>query len=212
VCESNGSQTLPPDGAADRDAAILALLPLARVIARDIGRKVTMQVDDLIAAGYEGAVRAVDRFDPNRGVPIERYAAAVIRGKILNAIRRWDPISERDRQRMRDIDKGLSPEDEVLAHRVKCGVPLSLDGPLPERSRLRSGFSRDPLDVVIEKELKARVLRLRSWLPAREQLVITRVYDQQCSLQVVARELHITPQRASQLHTTALARMRALAS
>ncbi len=57
--------------------------------------------DALISAGIVGLIKAVDRFDPSRGVKFETYASSVIRGEIMESLRSrdWAPRSLRRRAR-----------------------------------------------------------------------------------------------------------------
>ncbi len=57
--------------------------------------------DDLISAGIVGLIKAVDRFDPSRGVKFATYASSVIRGEIMESLRSrdWAPRSLRRRAR-----------------------------------------------------------------------------------------------------------------
>ena len=57
--------------------------------------------EDLVGAGYIGLIRAVDQFNPERGVKFETYAISLIRGAVLDALRKedWVPRSTRDKAR-----------------------------------------------------------------------------------------------------------------
>lgn len=54
--------------------------------------------DDLLGAGRLGLARALDRYDPARGVKFETYAIAVIRGAVRDEIRSagWAPRALQD--------------------------------------------------------------------------------------------------------------------
>ena len=72
-----------------REERIRALLPMVRQIARRVHRMVPMSdAEDLIGDGCVGLIRAVDGFDPTRGVPLEHYARRLILGSVLNGVRR----------------------------------------------------------------------------------------------------------------------------
>src|SRR3954452_1825917 len=57
--------------------------------------------DDLVGAGVVGLVKAVDQFDPNRGIKFETYAITLVRGAILEMLRGddWVPRLVRDQQK-----------------------------------------------------------------------------------------------------------------
>ncbi|MEU4423640.1 sigma-70 family RNA polymerase sigma factor, partial [Actinoplanes sp. NPDC024001] len=68
-----------PSRAALRDRAIEAWLPLARHLAhRYSGRG--EPTDDLIQTATVGLIKAVDKFDPERGVDFAGYAIPTIIG------------------------------------------------------------------------------------------------------------------------------------
>jgi RNA polymerase sigma-B factor len=71
---------------ADRAALIERHLPLVRSIARRFAGA-GEPLDDLVQVGAIGLIKAVDRFDPARGTPLEPYAAAAISGEIRHHLR-----------------------------------------------------------------------------------------------------------------------------
>ena len=77
--------------------------------------------DDVESAAQVGLIDAVDRYDPDRGVPFEGYAGLRIRGAILDELRRLDDRSRGDRQRARLATEDTEPE--IGAY----GATLSLD-------------------------------------------------------------------------------------
>jgi RNA polymerase sigma-B factor len=61
-------------------------LPLVRALAaRFAGRGES--VDDLVQVGAVGLIKAVDRYDPTRGVPLAAYAVPTIQGEIRRHLR-----------------------------------------------------------------------------------------------------------------------------
>ncbi len=68
------------------------------------------QVDreDLISAGMIGLIKAVDRYDPNRGASFPTYATTLMRGSILDELRRMDPAPRGLRGRYRQLEKTVS--------------------------------------------------------------------------------------------------------
>ncbi len=211
-----------------REAAIRALFPLVRQIARRIRRLVAgVELDDLIGDGCIGLIRAVDHFDPMRGPSLEQYAGRLIVGAMLNGIRRMDPVSERSRRMVRDgeneryrlaVERGAVPSLQemericpgltralVAAHRY---TPLSLDAALPEDERQVYTRHDDPAEIVALRSGRQIVQRLLATLPERQRRVIHEHYFAQRSLREVGARMHISAQRASQLHLAAIARLR----
>jgi RNA polymerase sigma-B factor len=61
-------------------------LPLVRAVARRFGA-VDEPLEDLVQIGTIGLIKAVDRYDDERGVPLGAYAAAAIDGEIRHHLR-----------------------------------------------------------------------------------------------------------------------------
>ena len=212
-----------------REEAIRALLPLVRRIARRVKRLVPgFDVDDLAGDGSIGLIRAVDSYDPARGPSLEQYASRLIAGSMLNGIRRMDPVSERARRLVRDGEKaryaiaavsGEIPSLREMERRrpgylramaaTYRGQPLSLDAPLPPGEALAQDWSADP---AMACELRAKRDELRASidaLPPRQRDVVNAHYFGERSLRAIGRAMAISSQRASQLHLSALAKLRA---
>jgi RNA polymerase sigma factor (sigma-70 family) len=218
--------------AADRDAAILSLAPIVCKSARWIARRAAASVfdiDDLESAGWVGAIRAVDNFDPAFGIPLAGYAGRVIVGAMFNELRRNDPVSERDRRTVRvgnrqrealrhklgreptlaEVDAASPGFEQAL---VKCinQQPSSYDAPIehPDGYLISpTTFLRGDADVeqaVIAHEERTAMREAIGSLERRRQAVINSHYFGERSLHDVAGVMNVSPQRVSQLHLTAL--------
>jgi RNA polymerase sigma factor for flagellar operon FliA len=214
--------------ATERELVVRTLLPLVRKAARRLKRIVpTLDVDDLVGDGCVGLIRAVDSFDPLRGPQLTEYARRLVVGAMLNGIRRMDPVSERARRIVRDAEneryslaaaRGDVPSAAEMEgrrpgyHRAMTatyrGQPLSLDAPLPRGESLASDWSDDPAKIVELRAERAHLAALIDGLPPRQRKVLLLHYYRGTSLRAVSRRLAISPQRASQLHTSALAKLR----
>lgn len=212
-------------GAAEREERIRCLLPLTRKLARRLKRLVpNFDVDDLIGDGCVGLIRAVDSFDSARGPRLDEYARRLIVGSMLNGIRRMDPVSERARRIVRDGEnerytiaaaRGDVPTAQEMDRRCPGyrraiaaayrGQPLSLDAPLPLGESLGADWADDPGCIVADRAERASLAALISGLPPRQREVLLLHYFGGKSLRAVGRQLAISPQRASQLHTSAIA-------
>jgi RNA polymerase sigma factor for flagellar operon FliA len=211
----------------EREAAIRALFPLVRRIASRVARLVpAADPDDLVGDGALGAIRAIDTFDPARG-PLEVYARRLISGAMLNGLRRVDPVSERVRRTMREAEARrhalahelgrlpslaeLERNDPVL-RKARLAVyqraPLSLDAPGGDLLTPAAG-GEDPLRAALHADDRRSIASGLARLSPRQRAVVTLHYFGELSLHAIGRRLAISPQRASQLHATALQRLRA---
>jgi len=68
------------------------------------------QVDreDLISAGMIGLIKAVDRYDPERGASFTTYASSLMRGAILDELRRMDWAPRGLRSRYRRLEEAVA--------------------------------------------------------------------------------------------------------
>ena len=73
--------------------------------------------EDLEQEGLIALVKAVDQFEPSRGVKFESYAISMVRGAMLEYLRKedWVPRSVRTKQKM------LARAEEALTHREGRG-------------------------------------------------------------------------------------------
>lgn len=213
---------------ADRETTIRALLPMVRTIARRIARLVPgSELDDLVGDGCIGLIRAVDGYDATRGIGLEHYARRVVAGAMLNGVRRLDPVSERVRRAVRLAERdryalaaqlGALPGDAELelrhpglskarleAHR---GTPLSLDAPMPPGERLAPEHHDDPAQHAVASGERARLAEAIRTLPARQRTIVVSHDFAERSLRAISGDLRVSPQRISQLHRSAIARIR----
>jgi RNA polymerase sigma factor FliA len=212
----------------EREARVSALLPLVRRMARRLKRLVpSLDVDDLIGDGCIGLIRAVDSFDPLRGPQLAEYARRLVVGAMLNGIRRMDPVSERARRIVRDgenqryalaVARGELPSAAEMEGRCPGyrralaaayrGQPLSLDAPLPRGESVVQDWRDDPARIVERRAERAMLAAMIDRLPRRQREVVLLHYFNETSLRSVGRRLAISPQRASQLHISAITRLK----
>lgn len=79
---------------ATREERIKSLVPLARMMARNLARKMPMaDVEDLTSEAMVGAIQAVDRWSEEAGVPLAQFASTRIRGQMYDYLREIGPLS-----------------------------------------------------------------------------------------------------------------------
>jgi len=207
-----------------REAAIREHLPIVRRLAKRIHRLVpSMAYEDLVGDGCVGLIRAVDGFDPQRGPSLAHYVRRLALGKMLNGIRRMDPVSERTRRELRDAERErfeIAARLERVPTRVEMESrrpgyaaaraeayaipPLSLDRKLPEKFEPPLDIEADPARIDARRADHLRLLALVRALPARQGRVIALHYYAERSMRDIADAWKITGQRVSQIHVKAL--------
>lgn len=157
-----------------RDEFIEGNLPLVHKLAnRFRGRGV--EYEELYAAGCVGLVKAVDRFEPERGLCFSTYAVPVILGEIrrlfrdggsvkisrslkelsVKAARLRDQLSANGEPRISDIAQALGVTPEEAAEALCAGIPpVSLD---------HGGEDGEPLPVPSASGEDALIDRLALW-------------------------------------------------
>lgn len=187
--------------AAARCALIERYAPLATRIARGMNVPVGAVAgpDDLESAALIGLIDAVDRFEPDRGVPFEGYASLRIRGAVLDEVRRVDELGRADRQRQR----AAAAQGEAGSYHGT----VSLDE-LIERG-YHGGAEQDELAERYEAEdLRMRVRSAMNCLPPRQSEVLERYYGQSLTLREAGLRMGISEARACQLHGRAIQNLR----
>ena len=188
--------------------------------------------DDLMSAGYAALVGAARGFDLERGVPFARFAAARVRGALLDELRGLDWASRSVRQRARRTDTarqeltaelGRTPTLQEVAERLGCTVENieSADGDV-QRAIVFSlqGFatagaedvvtepSAGPEELLIRRERLGYLRHAVDALPERLRVVVVGYYFDERPMTEIALDLGVTESRVSQLRAEALGLLR----
>ena len=118
---------------AARERIILQYAPLVKYVAGrlSIALPPVLDMEDILSSGMVGLIRAVEHFDPRRGVPFESYAITCIKGAILDQLRSLDAVSRSVRQKAREIEKAMTalqtslgrlPTDQEVAEYIGLDV------------------------------------------------------------------------------------------
>ena len=130
--EMHWTRWLNRKNGASRDHLIVHYSPLVKFVAGRIGAGLPNSVDpgDLVSSGVFGLIDAIDRFDPDRGVKFETFAAPRIRGAIYDGLRQLDWVPRSVRSRAREVERafsrlehelGRAPTDEELSTLLQIG-------------------------------------------------------------------------------------------
>lgn len=207
-------------------------LPLVRHIARRYDGR-GEPLDDLLQAGSVGLVKAVDRFDPDRGLEFSTYAAPTILGEIRRhfrdrtwAVHVYRGLQERVTEVTRCAaeltqEHGRAPsvaelaarcgrtEEEVL-EALDCSAAYSadsLDAPAGEDRTVADGIGVDD-QALAQVDLHESLGPALAALPEREQRIIQlRFYGNKTQTQIGA-ELGISQMHVSRLLARALQALR----
>jgi len=194
--------------------------------------------EELWNAGALGLVEAARRFNPDSGIPFERYAAIRIRGAIIDSTRTRDWASRSVRRRYREMEEtssslrdstGREPDRETLAKALgvtleelektqaqsAASMLLYLDHQRPEDSvSLRDTIvdqdtSAQPEAALEQREMLGTLRNAVTGLPETHAEVIERYYFNGEMLQDIAKDLGVTQARVSQIRSEALTSLRA---
>jgi RNA polymerase sigma factor FliA len=116
------------DDQSARNKLILAYSPLVKYVAGRTASRMPAHVElaDLISYGMGGLIQAVERFEPERGIKFESYAAARIRGAIFDELRSLDWVPRSVRVEAREIEKA-TVELSTRLHRIPTDAELAAE-------------------------------------------------------------------------------------
>ncbi len=108
-----------PSGEA-RDVIVERYIHLVRYMARRLGRALppSVDTDDLVGAGLEGFLGAVERFDPEQGTDFSVYALTRIRGAMVDFVREIDPVGRTTRRRLREAGRAVAALEQDRGHEI----------------------------------------------------------------------------------------------
>ena len=170
----------------ERHRLIEQHLPLVRAIARRFVHR-GESFDDLVQVGALGLIKAVDRFDPARGVTLGAYAAPTIAGEIQRHLR--------DRVALIRIPRSAGLEADA----ARFPLPLeSAEGSQPDHAA-EAGLAESEDRALVATGLRA--------LPRRERRVLELRYYGDLSQRRIADQLGISQVHVSRLLRDSLGRL-----
>lgn len=227
------------NGTLDKSNLVEAYAPLVKRIAFQLMSRLpaSVDVDDLIQNGLMGLLDALGRYEEGLGAQFETYAVQRIRGAMLDGLRENDWLPRSLRRDMRRIEAaihaleqrfGRQPSETELAEAL--GVALEEYQHMLHEARghqlvYLEDFNRDedddylerhlvqeganPLDLLEDADMRRRLVTAIGSLPEREQMVMALYYDEELNLREIGEVLGVTESRVCQLHSQAVARLRA---
>lgn len=205
---------------------------LSRAGANDV------ELDDLVGAGTLGLIDALEHFDATLGLAFSTFAIPRIRGAMLDELRRLDRVPRSVRRKTRQIDVmaltlagslGRAPQPGELADGLGIdlltlwrwqaerewtrftSIERALSGPGNGRrvgEWLSDAAAADVDQLITEDQEAARLRDALLDLPEQERTVLSLYYFDELKQVDIARILHVTESRVSQIHSKALQRLR----
>jgi RNA polymerase sigma factor for flagellar operon FliA len=227
------------NGKSDQEAILKEHAPLVRRIAHHMIAKLPPSVDieDLVQAGMIGLLDAINRYEEEQGAQFSTYAAQRIRGAMLDELRESDWLPRGQRKNMRRVEEAINvlqqrlarppKEPELAAH---LGITLAEFQQLLQDAR---GYQlihfedfnddeddhfldrhcpdngNDPLGALLDEDLRSNLIKAISNLPEREKVLMGLYYEQELNLREIGAVLGVSESRVCQLHSQAVARLRA---
>ncbi len=221
-----------------KEQRVVQYAPLVKRIAYHLMAKLpaSVQVEDLVQNGMLGLLDAMGRFEEGMGAQFETYAVQRIRGAMLDGLRENDWLPRGVRREMRRVETaiqqlehlhGRPPTETELA--AALGMALADYQTLLQEARghqliyiedlgsddeqyLDRNFAAatpDPLAALEDAGMRDALIKAIEHLPEREQMVMALYYEEELNLREIGEVLNVTESRVCQLHSQAIARLRA---
>ncbi|TXI79479.1 MAG: RNA polymerase sigma factor FliA [Dechloromonas sp.] len=226
-------------GQPDREQLVQRFVPLVKRIAYHLMARLppSVQFEDLVQNGMLGLLDAIDRYQEGFGAQFETYATQRIRGAMLDGLRENDWLPRNLRRELRRIETainqlehahGRSPTERELAealgmtladyqktlqdargHQLVYFEDFVGEGDEDFLERHLTDDNADPAEILAEQNVKSMLVKAIDQLPEREKLMMALYYEQDLNLREIGEVMGVTESRVCQLHTQAIARLRA---
>ena len=197
-----------------------------------------VDIDDLINSGVLGLIDAFQKFNPEKGTQFGAFARFRIRGAILDYLRSldWSPRELRNKRRKVKQARetligryGRVPSESEVATELKMKLSEfqrllseindveigSLNVTIPGSSgeeridQLPDRTDETPVSQCLHAEVQQCVRGAIEGLPERERLVMLLYYREELTRKEIGLHLGIAESRISQIHASAIRRLRA---
>lgn len=173
---------------------------------------------DMEQFAYEGLLHAIDRYDPLRGIPFGAFARRRIIGCIADGASRMNEVDAQysyrrrvENERMRSIaaDPAADPLRALADLATGLAIGLMLEGTSLIEPANGADHRPNAYESLAWRELQALIAREIARLPDREAVIVRQHYENGISFAHIAQLLGLSKGRVSQLHASALTKLRA---
>ena len=196
-----------------------------------------VELEDLVSAGIVGLIDAFSKYDHSKRVQFKSYAQFRIRGAILDSLRMLDWSPRELRRKGRAVEEairaltqrlGHAPSEQEIAKEMSLclgdfqqllgelkGLEIgslhaerSEDSGDEELAYIPGSPDEDPLFRCMQGEMKQHLMDAIDQLPDKERLVLTLYYYEELTMKEIGLTLGVVESRVSQIHSSAVARLR----
>ena len=213
--------------------------PLVRRIAHQMIARLpaNVELDDMIQAGMIGLMDAIGRYEESQGTAFEVYASSRIRGAMLDELRANDWLPRSARKSQRDIENAIhriegrlkrAPTEAEIARELGISVTdyqemlndargaqliyfddIGGDDDEEYLERHVADEGAEPGEILRDKRFRTALVGAIGDLPERERQLMGMYYEQDMNLREIGAVMGVTESRVCQLHSQAVARLRA---
>jgi len=194
--------------------------------------------DDIVNEGVIALMKAIDKYDEEKNAKFDTYINKRIKGLIIDMARKQDWVPRSIRKSAKELSEavnrlytelGRMPDDEEIAHHLDLtpeqykekvsksnffGI-LSLEVITDENGETRKtaklpsdDIKNTPEHILINNEVDDELRKGIEVLKERERQVITMYYHKNLNMREIAQRLGISEPRVSQIHASALKKLR----
>jgi len=209
-----------------REQTILANMPLVNWILNRLARSgdrtrvLNLEREDAFGWAVEGLINAVDGYDPSKG-SLASYAILRIRGSVIDASRRVDPLGRRARADVHRLNQAAAELAMEIGHSPsRAELADALDMTTEEVAQIERDADAGvvplealdwaaptPRDSVEADEDVQELRRAMARLPARDGILLELRYRQGLSFRKIGGMLGLCESRVCGLHKRALRRL-----
>lgn len=201
----------------------------------------SLQMEDIINEGVIAIMKGIDRYDPERDNKFETFISRRIRGMIIDLVRKNDWMPRDFRKQVKAMETvqntlsrnlGRPPSDEEVAAAMEMDLKkyrkfqrmstmmnvLSLDMITDEEGEHQSmqlsssDADSQPERAFLEEESRKILAEAVNSLKEKEKLVISLYYVEELNMGQIAQVLGVSEPRISQIHSSAIRKLKAYMS